>query len=299
MNKKIKGMNKQRKSSNLHSNNPHRNGYDLDALQEVFTPLKSFVHINKFNTETIDFANPKAVKALNTALLKLHYEINYWDFPEENLCPPIPGRVDYIHHLNDLLKAEDQESIKVLDIGTGATCIYPILGNAVYKWKFIGTDIDSHSLKIAQEIIDKNKLSGSIELRHQQNKDNIFEGAISSDDIFTVSMCNPPFYASQYEAVESNSRKLKGLGIETTKRNFGGSQNELWYKGGEKAFLHNYLYQSSLIKEQCKWFTSLVSKKENVASMEQSLKKLGAKKIKVIPMNQGNKVTRIVAWSFI
>ena len=107
------------------------------------------------------------------------------------------------------------------------------------------------------------------------------------------------FYASQYEAVEANARKLKGLGIETTKRNFGGSQNELWYKGGEKAFLHNYLYQSSLFKTNCFWYTSLVSKKENVESMIASLTKLGASEIKTIPMHQGNKVTRVVAWTFL
>lgn len=291
-------MSNQNKSS-LHPKNVHNNGYDFEQLIKSSSILKDYVFINKFETSTIDFANPKAVKALNTALLKLHYQIDHWNFPDENLCPPIPGRVDYIHHLNDLLKSETHEIINVLDIGTGATCIYPILGHAVYNWKFVGTDIDEASLSNAQEIINQNELSSIIELRHQKNRDTIFESVVNSNETFIATMCNPPFYGSQYEAVEANARKLKGLGIDTTQRNFGGSQNELWYKGGEKAFLHNYLYQSSLIKEQCKWFTSLVSKKENVATMQKSLTKLGAFKIKVIPMHQGNKVTRIVAWTFV
>ncbi|MDT0551812.1 23S rRNA (adenine(1618)-N(6))-methyltransferase RlmF [Urechidicola vernalis] len=291
-------MSKKNKNS-LHSKNLHNAGYEMETLLEAYPELSEFVFINKFQTKTIDFSNPKAVKALNSALLKCYYGIDSWTFSDENLCPPIPGRVDYVHHLKDLINENSNQPTRILDIGTGATCIYPLLGNSVYKWSFVGTDIDKESLNNAQKIIDSNNLSKSIQLKFQQNKENIFQGVIEPDEIFAASMCNPPFYGSQYEAVEANARKLKGLGIETTKRNFGGNQNELWYKGGEKAFLHNYLYQSSLIKEQVKWFTSIVSKKENVASMQKSLTKLGAEKIKVIPMHQGNKVTRIVAWTFI
>jgi len=67
----------------------------------------------------------------------------------------------------------------------------------------------------------------------------------------------------------------------------------------EKAFLHNLLYESSLYQENALWFTTLVSKKEHVKSMYDSLKKLGAKSIKTIEMQQGNKKSRIVAWSYI
>ena len=293
-------MTNHNKSKGLHPNNKHSQGYDFEKLHIAFPSLKEFMFINKFNTQTINFANPKAVKSLNTALLKSLYGINYWEFPDENLCPPIPGRVDYIHHLNDLLKASSITSnISILDIGTGATCIYPLLGNAEYNWSFIGTDIDTESLKNAQKIIDANNLANKITLIFQDDKNQILTKQTFDTKPFSASMCNPPFYGSQYEAIESNARKLKGLGIETTARNFSGNQNELWYKGGEKAFLHNYLYQSSLFKTNCFWYSSLVSKKENVASMMASLTKLGATEIKNIPMQQGNKVTRIIAWSFL
>lgn len=292
-------MAKHNKSKGLHSNNKHSDNYDFEKLCLNFPSLKEFVFTNTYGTETIDFANPKAVKSLNTALLKTYYQIEEWDFSDENLCPPIPGRVDYIHHLNDLLKASGKkENISILDIGTGATCIYPLLGAKEYGWNFVGADIDSESLKNSQKIIENNNLSDKISLKLQDNSDTIFSDSIFEEQQFSATMCNPPFYASQYEAVEANARKLKGLGIETTQRNFGGSQNELWYKGGEKAFLHNYLYQSSLFKTQCYWYTTLVSKKENVESMLASLKKLGATEIKTIPMHQGNKVSRIVAWTF-
>lgn len=292
----MKNQNKQ----GLHPNNIHKAGYDFKKLCAKFKPLNEFVFVNKHNTTTIDFANPKAVKALNTALILTHYPIRFWKFPEENLCPPIPGRVDYIHHLADLLKDTLKESkIQILDIGTGASCIYPLLGNAVYNWHFVATDIVKHSLQTAQNIIDKNKLTEKIVLRQQSDKTKIFEGVITKEDHFHASMCNPPFFASPEEVKQANTSKQKGLGIKSTTRNFSGSLNELWYTGGEKAFLHNYLYESSLIKTQCDWFTALVSKKENVKSMYASLEKLGATDIKTIPMQQGNKISRIVAWTFL
>jgi 23S rRNA (adenine1618-N6)-methyltransferase len=230
-----------------------------------------------------------------------YYNISFWEFPDDNLCPPIPGRVDYIHHMSDLLKSSKiTGSINVLDIGTGASCIYPILGNAEYNWNFVATDIDKDSLRNAKKIIDKNKLNDVIELRYQNDAAYIFKNILNEKDRFSISMCNPPFFKSEDEAIEATTRKLKGLNREGDKviRNFSGTQNELSYKGGEKAFLHNYLYESSLYREQCVWFTTLVSKKDLVKGMYASLKKLGATDIKTINMGHGNKISRIVAWTF-
>ncbi len=230
-----------------------------------------------------------------------YYDIEYWEFPDTNLCPPIPGRVDYIHHIADLLSASGITSdINVLDIGTGASCIYPILGHAEYQWRFVGTDIDEESLQHAQKIIDKNVLNDIVSLRHQKHSANILKGVLNQGDQFSVSLCNPPFYKSEAEALEATSRKLKGLKRTGDKviRNFAGTHHELCYKGGEKAFLHNYLYESSLYKEQCNWFTTLVSKKDLVKGMYTSLEKLGATQIKTISMGQGHKISRIIAWTF-
>jgi 23S rRNA (adenine1618-N6)-methyltransferase len=218
-----------------------------------------------------------------------------WDFPDENLCPPIPGRLDYIHYLADLISSE--EEVTILDIGTGATCIYPLLGVAEYNWNFVATDIDLDSLDTAQDIIDDNNLDGNIKLRQQFNEQQILKGILEENDSFTAVMCNPPFYKSAEEAQGANKRKNRNLGNNAV-RNFSGNNNELWYIGGEKAFLHNYLYESSLYPNKSKWYTSLVSKKENVQSLEKSSKKLGAKEFKIISMSQGNKITRIACWRF-
>lgn len=123
------------KEKGLHPKNKFNKGYDFDALIKVNPNLKEFVSENKFKSLSIDFSNPKAVKELNKALLFSYENISIWDFPDENLCPPIPGRLDYIHHLADLISSE--EKINILDIGTGATCIYPLLGVAEYNWNFV------------------------------------------------------------------------------------------------------------------------------------------------------------------
>ena len=287
-------------NSQLHPKNVHKNGYQFSELIAVYPTLKEFVFVNNYNTATINFADPNAVKALNTALLFTYYNITFWDFPDDNLCPPIPGRVDYIHYLADLLAASKiDNSVKVLDIGTGANCIYPLLGNAVYNWEFLGTDIDKKSLDRAEKIIKKNNLSEVIKLVQQKDATQILKGIFDSDTKFSAAMCNPPFFKSQEEAMLANARKLEGLGNTEKSRNFSGKQQELWYKGGEKAFIHTYAYESAQFKTNCFWYTTLVSKKENAESLLPSLKKMGATVVKTIPMHQGNKVTRVVAWTFL
>ena len=282
----------------LHPRNKHKKGYNFDVLTKHNKNIASLITKNDYGTVTIDFSDPKAVKELNVTLLEVHYGIKNWNFPDENLCPPIPGRVDYIHYVSDLLaESSITDKITILDIGTGATCIYPLLGAKEYDWNFVATDIDLDSLHIAQDIITDNNFDAKIILRQQFDEANILKGIIEKGDSFSAVICNPPFYKSETEAKGANARKSRNLDTNAV-RNFAGNNNELWYPGGEKAFLHNYLYQSSLYKDTSVWFTSLVSKKETIKSLQKSGEKLKVKEMKVIPMHQGNKVTRIVAWRF-
>jgi hypothetical protein len=50
--------------------------------------------------------------------------------------------------------------------------------------------------------------------------------------------------------------------------------------------------------EQVLWFTSLVSKASNLPGIEAALKKAGAKAVRMVEMGQGQKQSRMVAWSF-
>nr|MBP6451100.1 RlmF-related methyltransferase [Aeromonas sp.] len=177
------------RKSGLHPRNRHQAPYDFDALCQRTPELRPLVFVNEHGTQTLDFADPAAVKALNKALLALHYGIAHWDLPAGYLCPPIPGRVDYLHRVADLL-AESAgcvptgKGVRVLDIGVGANCIYPLLGAREYGWRFVGSDIDPVSVKAAALLAKSNGLGGQIECRHQGNAKHVFRGIISPQERF-------------------------------------------------------------------------------------------------------------------
>lgn len=285
--------------TNLHPRNKHRARYDFDALCAINTQLKKYLIKNKYNNEaTIDFSNPLSVKTLNQAILKLHYQIEFWDIPKDFLCPPIPGRADYIHYAADLLKRPYRdESLKILDIGCGANCVYPLVGNREYGWKFVGSDIDETSLESAKKIVRENKLEADIEIRKQNSPDSIFHGIIKEDDRFDLSLCNPPFHRSKEEAQKGTRTKNRNLNTKL-QLNFGGQSNELWCLGGESDFIKRMALESIFYKDQCTWFTSLVSSKENLSSIYGELKRIKALRVETIEMSQGQKISRFVAWTF-
>lgn len=294
--------------SSLHTRNLHRNPYDFDQLISCVPELKHYVFVNAYQTATINFSIPKAVKLLNKALLFHFYNIKNWDIPDANLCPPIPGRADYVHYIADLLANQQDKiptgiSVKGLDVGVGANLVYPLIAHKSYGWKMLGTDINQDSLKNARNILDQNPdLSNVIQLKQQPNPDHLFKNIIGPEDRFTFSMCNPPFHDSEESAMKGNIRKTKNLKKAKPKQpllNFGGQQSELWCEGGELAFITKMINESRLYSSNVLWFTCLVSKKENLPKLNSLLKKMRVVDIRTIEMAQGQKVSRMLAWTFI
>ncbi len=286
----------------LHPRNPHRGHYDFKKLIEKCPPLAQFLTKNRYGNESIDFANPRAVKMLNKAILLLFYNVE-WDLPNDYLCPPIPGRADYIHYVADLLsnfnpgRIPKGKEVRVLDVGVGANCIYPLIGHKEYGWSFVATDIDPTSLSLANEIINQNALEGAIKLRLQTARQLIFEGVVEKEEAFDLSICNPPFHMSASEAQAGTKRKNKNLGLKTRTLNFGGKSNELWCTGGEVAFITQMVEESVTIN--CKWFTTLVSKASSLPSIYSALDKVAPTQVKTLDMGQGQKKSRIVAWTYL
>ncbi|MDO7910978.1 23S rRNA (adenine(1618)-N(6))-methyltransferase RlmF [Pseudomonas sp. 22-AL-CL-001] len=293
----------------LHPRNRHTGRYDFPSLIEAHPDLARFTLVNPYGNPSIDFANPEAVRVFNRALLKAHYGIQHWDIPADYLCPPIPGRADYVHVLADLL-AEDNggdiprgAQVRALDVGVGANCIYPLLGNADYRWRFIGSDIDPVALAAAATIVQANGLGKFIELRQQTERRHILQGLLKPEERLDLTLCNPPFHASREEATRGSQRKWKNLGKQDPKRtlpvlNFGGQNNELWCEGGEIRFVTQLIGESVPVGQQVLWFSSLVSKASNLPGIEAALNKAGAVARRVIEMGQGQKQSRVVAWSF-
>lgn len=302
----------------MHVKNPHLNGYDMTSLVKASPSLKPYIIKSKQGRETINFSDEQGVKALNKALLIHHYQLTFWDIPNGHLCPPIPGRADYLLALNDVLRSETDcqnvasNDIKALDIGTGANLIYPIVGHQLLNWQFVASDIDAGSIKNAQRIIDHNPMLGShVELRLQSDTQKIFAGIIQSGEYFHVTCCNPPFHKSAEAALAGSVRKNKNLARNKQKRqsqlkskashahlNFSGKSNELWCKGGELAFVKNMILESKQVAKQVGLFSCLISKKENLAPLKAALHAQKARKVGVDEMHQGNKVSRFIYWSF-
>jgi len=293
----------------LHPRNPHRGRYDFDQLRKTWPDLSPFVKVNDYGDESINFADLKAVKTLNQALLAHFYRVMRWDIPPGYLCPPIPGRADYIHNAADILAScNDGEipkgsNIRVLDIGVGANCIYPIIGTREYGWRFLGSDIDPIALNCAKRIISSNHgLGETIQIRNQEKPFQILKDLLQVGEVFDLCICNPPFYASSFEAEESSRRKWRNLGKTTLGeplRNFGGQGGELWCEGGESAFICQIVKESAFIPSKCLFFTVLVSKETTLPSVQRALKKAGVVEVRVIPMAQGNKKSRIIAWTYL
>lgn len=293
----------------LHPLNIHKSGYDFELLTQAYPDLSPFIIENQSGAPTINYSNQDAVKHLNKALLKAHYQIDFWDIPDQYLIPPIPGRADYIHLIAELLGKENKgkipkgENISVLDVGVGANCIYPLLGNRIYGWQFVGVDIEPEAIDNAQNIISKNKgLSEHISIRLQPDKKFFFKNIVKKDEYFDLSLCNPPYHNSAEAAAKANQRKNKNLGIAPDKgiwRNFGGQNQELWYEGGELAFIKDMIRESKAFGQQFFWFSSIISKKEHILPIEKFLKKMEVSTHVLLKMNPGQKFSRIVCWSFL
>lgn len=293
----------------LHPRNKNRERYDLNALIAAVPELANYIKPNKFGEDSVDFASPVAVKLLNKALLNHYYGIKHWEFPNDNLSPPIPGRADYVHYMADLLKESNfgrmpaGEKITALDIGVGASCIYPVIGVTEYGWNFKGSDIDKKSIASAKSIVESNdSLKDKIKCWLQNSPRNFFEGIISPEEKIDITFCNPPFHASAEEAQSGTQRKVKNLSgklEKTAELNFAGLSNELVTPGGESKFINDMIFESRRFGKNCFLFSTLVSKQSNLKGIYKTLEKTEATKIETILMGTGNKSTRIVAWSFL
>ncbi len=284
-----------------HPRNRHRDGYDYAELTARCPELTTVVIEHPRGGPTIDFSDPASVRALNRALLLTGYGLDDWSLPPDALCPAVPGRADLIHHLADLLGPDARDAV-LLDIGTGAGAIYPVLGAAAYGWRFVGTEVDPETCAWAAGMVARNtSLAGRVEIRHQPDPHRLFAGVTRPGERFAASLCNPPFYASEAEAVAETQRKRRVQGAadpDAAVRSCGGRPHELWCEGGEAGFLARMIDESAERPRLCRWFTSLVSDRGHLPALQRRLAAAGAAEVRVITWAFGAKRTRMLAWSF-
>ncbi len=290
----------------MHKHNPYIQRYNIDALVKQHKTLRKHVVLNPSKEATINFSDSKAVFELNKALLLSDFGLEDYQLPVGYLIPPIPGRLDYLLHVNDFLTEQfnltNSSTLKGLDIGVGANGVYCILGAQHFNWTMVGSDADANAVKIANTNLKLNPvLKSRVEIRHQDNKSFLLKGIVKPDENYDFMVCNPPFHASKTEALKGSLKKVTNLDLQKNRQthilNFEGQANELWCNGGESLFIKRLIKESFLFKTQVKVFTTLVSKSEHLTAIKKQLTKAKAN-FEVIPMEQGQKKSRIVLWWF-
>ncbi|PGG98103.1 hypothetical protein AJ79_08984 [Helicocarpus griseus UAMH5409] len=281
--------------------NIYKNDVDFAALGLQYPDFAK--HLRQNNQ--LDFTNPDAVQQLTRCLLRRDFGLHV-DLPDDRLCPPVPNRFNYILWLQDLLDstgetysdAYDRErEVFGLDIGTGASCVYPLLGCALRpKWRFIATDIDAKNLKYARDNVKRNILQDRIQIVENTSSN----GLIPFKDIDTLkprldfTMCNPPFYESREELISSAKAKQRPPFSACT-----GAEVEMITVGGEVEFVARMIRESIQLRDRVKWYTTMLGKFSSVATLINLLHEEGNRNWAVAEFVQGSKTRRWgIAWSW-
>lgn len=279
--------------------NFYKENIDFAALGREDPDFGKFLKSNG----QLDFSDPKSVQQLTKSLLKRDFHLDL-TLPDDRLCPPVPNRLNYILWLQDLLDTssdmytdsyDPNRQIRGLDIGTGASCIYPLLGCAQRPlWRFTGTDIDDRSITFAKTNVQINGLQNRIQLIQTKQQDPL----IPLDEIgchsLDFTLCNPPFYTSAEDLISSASLKQRSPFTACT-----GSETEMVCEGGEVSFVSRMIDESLQLRNQVQWYTSMLGKFSSLSKVIEQLKENKVDNYAVTEFVQGSKTRRwAVAWSF-
>ncbi|KAI1491297.1 hypothetical protein F5X96DRAFT_486255 [Biscogniauxia mediterranea] len=250
----------------------------------------------------LDFNDPVSVMQLTKTLLKLDFGIQI-DLPMDRLCPPVPNRHNYILWLKALLDSsapsysdryDPTRRVKGLDIGTGASLIYPLLGCAQRPWSFIATDVDPKSLSYARKNAELNSYQTRIRIVDRGITDLLVPLDELGEDTIDFVMVNPPFYACEVELQDLARQKLRPPNSACT-----GAPVEMVCEGGEVGFVKRIIDESLVLRERVQWYTSMLGKQSSLDALVDTLKKNGITNYAVAAFIQGNRTRRwAVGWSF-
>uniref|UniRef100_A0ACD5Z8L6 Uncharacterized protein n=1 Tax=Avena sativa TaxID=4498 RepID=A0ACD5Z8L6_AVESA len=297
---------------------------DFAALAALYPSFAPFVSLSAGGGRaSVDFTDFAATRELTRVLLLHDHGVNWW-IPDGQLCPTVPNRSNYIHWIEDLLSSNliprissSSETVRGFDIGTGANCIYPLLGASLLGWSFVGSDVTDVALEWAKKNVESNPhLAGLIEIRNANEvpcsskpetvaeeivRENTSEpvenvvrtippilvGVVRDSESFDFCMCNPPFFESMEEA---------GLNPKTS---CAGTAEEMACPGGEQAFITRIIEDSVFVKNSFRWFTSMVGRKANIKLLVSKIREVGATVVKTTEFVQGQTARWGLAWSFI
>ncbi|GAB6026479.1 hypothetical protein CHUAL_012905 [Chamberlinius hualienensis] len=286
----------------MHPRNIYRNTPDFKALAELYPEFQPHVTVDSSGRGHVDFRKHEALRAVTKVLLKHDFQIDF-EVPPEHLIPTLPSRLNYILWIEDLLETIPQNmrshdsSICGLDIGTGATCIYPLLGCKKNGWKFVATDSNKFSTTWARKNVEKNDLTDLIEIVKVQNDSCFLDVFDGRDAEFDFSMCNPPFF--NQDEVDPLT-KDRSLSRPPPKAPICLTDNEAVTDGGEIAMVNKMLDESIVLKDKIKIYTSMMGKKQSAKSIKKALFQRLGKEVTSFTTTefcQGHTIRWGVAWT--
>ncbi|CAK7262668.1 hypothetical protein SEPCBS119000_000091 [Sporothrix epigloea] len=254
----------------------------------------------------INFRDPAAVRQLTQSLLRRDFGLKV-DLPPDRLCPPVPNRVSYVLWVTELVGTtrggSTPEQVVGLDIGTGASCIYPLLACTISpSWRFLATDIDADSLQSARNNVERNGLAERIRVVRRTLDDSLVALEENESLNLTFTMCNPPFYASADEMAASAAAKQQPPHSACT-----GAPVEMVYSplagcdvGGEIAFVGRVLAESLVLRSRVGWYTVMLGKLASLTTLVAQLRAHGIDNYAVTALlYHGGKTRRwALGWSF-
>lgn len=277
--------------------------YDLPSfvsfkqLADKFTELSPYLRTSNKHKDryTIDFGNQQAVRILNRALLSVYFNLDV-EIPSGNLCPIVSNRLNYVKWIASHLVTELPEgnNIRGLDIGTGASCVYPLLAvRVIGNCTMVGTDIDAESVAVASKNVDRNGLQNKIQVYLNQNSQVKLPTDVVGSQTFTFCMCNPPFYQDVQERRQLAQEKQDKPLLITD-----GTDTELYCEGGEQGFLSGLVKESAELQTKILWYTTMAGKKSTIPVLRSQLKSAGARQVREFKLVQGKTTRWVLAWSF-
>ena len=240
----------------------------------------------------LDFKNPDSFRVLTRCLLKKDFNLDV-ELPPDKLVPTLTLRLNYILWLEDIMNTFELKDVHGIDIGCGASCIYPLLAVKLNNWKMNGLEIDEQSINCATENVNRNKLGDRIQI-YKQKDENVLSNFVYSneEEKFTFCMCNPPFYNLNDEASNRTGNRKPPPNSST------GSQNELAVDGGEVQFIIKIIEESIELRNRIQIYTTMVGHKKNVDVILKVLKQHKIDNSITTRFCQGNTTRWGIAWSF-
>ncbi|ESO91743.1 hypothetical protein LOTGIDRAFT_121844 [Lottia gigantea] len=280
----------------MHPRNLYRNKKpDFASLALKYPEFKELSSQDFNGKVTLDFKNPESVRILTQTLLKEDFNLDI-EIPTDRLVPTLSSRLNYIHWIEDMF-SDQYEGLNGIDIGTGSSCIYAILGCKLNNWSFLATEIDEKNYEYACQNVARNNMEEKIKVIKVEENSGLPETIIKdSGKKFDFIMCNPPFFADHMEAqAVSTSRKIDRPDPPSLNT---AEDCESIIHGGEAAFIKQMIIDSFKLKDKIKVFSSMVGKKLNVAVIKDELKRQQIKNRSTTEFCQGKTMRWGVAWSF-